>query len=211
MIGFKEKRKDLRHQHKSPVMIQNLESGTGYRARMLNFSNHGLFLETNAELKSGRKIAIGIENSPFQASTYENPDGYMAKIMWQKDIQDTFFSSAYGVKLISKHKLQKVKTGKVQTDQEMRKHPRKTYHKPVYFTSQNQYFKGTMDNIGRGGAFIAARGDFRVGQVIRLVIPGTQIDHGTMLKSEIVHASSTGVGVQFKRLWRQKKLEPISK
>ena len=202
MIEFTEKRKALRYKHKSPVMIQDPESDTGYRGRMLNFSNHGLFLETNTEWEAGTKIAIGIENSPFRTSTYESPDGYVATILWQKDIQDTFFSNGYGVRLISKHKLQKVKTGKVQTDQEMRKHPRKPYHKPVYFTSQNQYFKGTIDNISRGGAFISARGNFKVGQVIRLVIPGTKIDHGTMLKSEIVHTSSHGVGIKFRRLLR---------
>ena len=184
-------------------MIQNPESGTGYRGRMLNFGNHGLFMETNAEMEAGTKIAIGIEISPFQASSYENPDGYMAQVMWQQDIQDTFYSKGYGLSLISKHKLQKVKTGKVQTDQEMRKYPRKPYHRPVYFTSQNQYFKGTIDNISRGGAFIAASGNFRVGQVIRLVIPGTKIDHGTMLKSEIIHTAPHGVGIKFRRLLRK--------
>lgn len=200
MIEFREKRKDLRHEHKSPVMIQILKSGTGHRGRMLNFGNHGLFLETNAELERGTKIAIGIENSPFRTSTYENPDGYMATIMWQQDIRDNFFTKGYGLRLISKHKLQKVRMGAVQTDQEMRKHSRKPYHRPVYFTSQNQYFKGTIDNISRGGAFIAARGNFRVEQLIRLVIPGTKIDHGTMLKSEIIHTSPHGIGIKFKGL-----------
>ena len=202
MFEFTEKRKDLRHKHKSPVMIQDPDSGTAYRGRMLNFSNHGMFMETNAELEAGTKIAIGIENSPFRASTYENPDGYMAQVMWHQDIQDNFFSKVYGVRLIAKHKLQKVKLGKVQTDQEMRKHPRKPYHRPVYFTSKNQYFEGTIDNISRGGAFIAASGNFKAGQVIRLVIPGTQIDHGTMLKSEIVHTAPHGVGIKFRRLVR---------
>jgi Tfp pilus assembly protein PilZ len=205
MIEFKEKRKDLRHKHKSPVRAENPDSGAAYRGRMTNFSNHGLFLETSADFEAGTEIFIGIENSPFRASTYEKPDGYKAKIMWQRDIEDTFFSNGYGIKLISKHKLQNAKTGKVQTDPEMRKHPRKPYHKPVYFTSQNQYFKGTIENISRGGAFIEAKGNFRVGEVIRLVIPGTKIDHGTMLKSEIVHASRGGVGVKFRRLLRQKK------
>jgi Tfp pilus assembly protein PilZ len=202
VVEFKEKRKDLRHEHKSPVMIQNLDAGTAHRGRMLNFSNHGMFMETNAELEAGTKIAIGVENSPFGASTYENPDGYMAQVMWQRVLQNTFFLKGYGVRLISKHKLQKMKPGKVQTDQEMRKHPRKPYHRPVYFTTKNQYFKGAIDNISRGGAFIAASGNFKVGQVIRLVVPGTKIDHGTMLKSEIVHTAPHGVGIKFRRLVR---------
>jgi Tfp pilus assembly protein PilZ len=197
-----EKRQDLRHEHKSPVMIQNPDSRADYRGRMINFSNHGLFVETGADFETGAKILIGIENSPFRVSTYDNPDGYIAQIMWRLNMQDTFYSNGYGVKLISNHKLQNAKTGKVQTDQEMRRHPRKPYHKPVYFTSQNQYFSGTIDNISRGGAFIEAKGSFRVEQVIRLVVPGTKIDHGTMLKSEVVHTSAAGVGVKFRRLLR---------
>ena len=94
MIEFTEKRKDVRHKHKSPVMIQDSDSGTGYRGRMINFGNHGLFLETSADFEAGTKFFIGIENSPFHASTYENPDGYIAKIMWQQDIQDTIFDPA---------------------------------------------------------------------------------------------------------------------
>ena len=204
MNELTEKRQDLRHLHKSPVRIQNPGLGADYRGRMINFSNHGLCIETNADFETAAKILIGIENSPFQASTYENPDGYMAEIKWQQDIENTFYSKGYGVRLISKHKLQNTKAGKVQTDQEMRKHPRKPYHKPVYFTSKNQYFRGTIDNISLGGAFIQAKGNFKVGQVIRLVVPGTKIDHGTMLKSEIVHTSTAGVGIKFKRLLRQK-------
>jgi hypothetical protein len=43
-----------------------------------------------------------------------------------------------------------------------------------------------------------------VGQTILLVIPGTKIDYGTMMKSEIVHISTAGFGVKFSRLVRQK-------
>ena len=115
MEELTEKRQDLRHPHKSPVMIQNPDSGADHRGRMINFSKHGLCMETNADFEAAAKILIGIENSPFQASTYENPDGYLAEIKWQQNIEDTFYSKGYGVRLISKHKLQNAKAGKVLT------------------------------------------------------------------------------------------------
>jgi Tfp pilus assembly protein PilZ len=204
MIEYAEKRSDLRRDHKSPVMIEDPEAGVTYRARMINFSNKGLFIETNGDFKPETKVYIGIENSPYRHSTYESPDGYVAKIIWQQDIKDTFFTNGYGVNLISKYELLNTKPRKVQTDQEMRKHPRKPYHKPVYFTSQNQYYKGSIDNMSRGGAFIEAKGNFAVGQTIKLVIPGTKIDNGTMLKGEIIHSLSNGVGIKFKSILRPK-------
>jgi hypothetical protein len=171
---------------------------------MTNYSQNGLFLETNADFEPETQVYIGIENSPFRPSTYEAPDEYVAKIMWPGQIEDTFFTNGYGVKLISQYKLQEVQAKKVQTDQEMRKHSRKPYHKPVHFIFQHQYYRGTINNLSRGGAFIETNGNFAAGQIIKLVIPGTKIDKGTMLKSEIIHSLSNGIGIKFKSILRKK-------
>ena len=48
--------------------------------------------------------------------------------------------------------------------------------------------------------FIITRDDFSIGQMVRLVIPGTKIDNGTMLKGEIKHSNGKGIGVQFKKI-----------
>jgi hypothetical protein len=40
--------------------------------------------------------------------------------------------------------------------------------------------------------------------MIRLVIPGTKIDNGTMLRGEIRHRNKKGIGVQFKQLLKAK-------
>jgi Tfp pilus assembly protein PilZ len=185
-------------------MIEDPEAAATYRARLMNYSKNGLFLETNASVEPGTEVYIGIENSPYRASTYEAPDGYVAKIMWQRDLEDTFFTNAYGVKLISTYNLQNTPTKRLQADQEVRKHPRRPYRKPVYFTSQNQYYKGAIKNLSRGGAFIETNGNLAVGQIIKLVIPGTKIDKGIMLKSEIIHSISNGVGIKFKSIVRPK-------
>lgn len=52
--------------------------------------------------------------------------------------------------------------------------------------------------------FIETRDIFNEGQSLRLVIPGTKIDNGTMLKGEIKHLSRKGIGVQFKRILKSK-------
>jgi hypothetical protein len=185
-------------------MIEDPATGSAYRGRMVNYSKNGLFLETNAIFKPGTEIYIGIENSPYRASTYQAPDGYVAEIIWQRDLENTLFTNAYGINLVSTSNGQNTKTRRLQSDREMRKHPRRPYHKPVYFTSQNQYYEGTIKNLSRGGAFIEIIGNLAAGQFIRLVIPGTKIDNGVMLESEIIHSLSQGVGIKFKRILRPK-------
>jgi hypothetical protein len=61
--------------------------------------------------------------------------------------------------------------------------------------------------------FIETRDIFNEGQSVRLVIPGTKIDNGTMLKGEIKHLNHKGIGVQFKRILKskvKKKLQTIN-
>jgi hypothetical protein len=53
--------------------------------------------------------------------------------------------------------------------------------------------------------FIETKENFAEGQSLRLVIPGTKIDNGTMLKGEIKHSNHKGIGVQFKRILKQIK------
>ena len=64
----------------------------------------------------------------------------------------------------------------------------------------NQDYKGLISNISRGGAFIETRGKFKTGQIIKLIIPGTKIDKGRMLKGEVLHFNQTGVGIIFKSI-----------
>jgi Tfp pilus assembly protein PilZ len=204
MLQYTEKRSDLRKNHKSPVMIEDPEGAVTYRARMMNYSKNGLLLETNAVFDPGKKVHIGIENSPFRASTYQEPDGYIAEIIWQSGLEDTIFTSAYGVKLVSTKILLNGPVRKRQADPDVRNHPRRPYRKLVYFTSENQYYKGILKNLSRGGAFIETNGQLAMGQIIKLVIPGTKIDKGVMLKSVIIHSLPDGVGIRFKRILKSK-------
>ncbi|MBW2411583.1 MAG: PilZ domain-containing protein, partial [Deltaproteobacteria bacterium] len=61
-----------------------------------------------------------------------------------------------------------------------------------------------IKNISRRGVFVETKGIFNAGQIIKLVIPGTSIDNGVMLKGEVIRCSATGIGVEFKSLLRKK-------
>jgi hypothetical protein len=203
MVLYVENRKSARTTQKSPVFVGNLDSGDSYTARMVNYSSNGMYLETDSVIPLEQEIFIGIENLPpgFSAGA---PKGYRVKVIWQKKLKDSIFNYGYGVHIVSAYNIPKSPTKGTQRKQDRRKHPRRSYQRPVFFTAQSQYYEGNIKNISRNGAFIEINHSFSEGQSIRLVIPGTKIDKGVMLKSAIVRKDQDGIGVQFLELKKQR-------
>ena len=211
MVHFAEKRAHIRNLCKLPATIEEVEDSFLYRARLVNYSNTGMFLESDVVLDSETEIVVGIENSPFDLPTVSSvssasdaPGCYRAKVKWEKNIQDSIFNFGYGVHIIADEDKKKRRDGDTQKSRELRKHPRRPYSKSVYFSDTNQYHKGLATNISRRGVFIETKNAFKVGQIIKLVIPGTRIDDGAMLKGEVAHCRQTGIGIEFKSLLRKK-------
>jgi hypothetical protein len=170
---------------------------------MVNYSSNGMYLETDILIPPAQEIFIGFENLPSGFSS-DAPKGYRARVVWQKKLKESIFNYGYGVKVVSTYTIPKSQTRGILRKQERRKYPRRSYQRPVFFTAQNQYYEGIIKNISRNGAFIEINYKFSEGQSIRLVIPGTKIDKGVMLKSAIVREDQDGIGVQFLELKRQR-------
>jgi Tfp pilus assembly protein PilZ len=213
-VHYSEKRAHNRNLCKLPATVEEIKDSFLYRARLVNFSNTGMFLETDVVLDSETEIVVGIENSPLDSSTTASissasgsPGRYRAKVVWQRNIQGSIFNFGYGVHIITEEDKKSSQAGDFQKNRELRKYPRRSYAKSVYFSAENQYYKGLVTNISRRGVFIETKDEFEVGQIIKLVIPGTRIDDGAMLKGEVAHCRLTGIGVEFKSLLRKK--DPI--
>lgn len=202
MIQSTEKRVRNREFQKGPVLVQELNDIFMYSARMVNYSDKGVYIETDTAIKVGTDIIIGIGDSTFisHSASPDSPKYYHARIMWQKELVGDFFKFGYGTKFIHIDERQNATETNSKLETENRKHPRKRYSKLVIFTSMNQNYKGLIRNISHGGAFIEARGKFKTGQIIKLIIPGTKIDNGRMLKGEVLHFNQGGVGIIFKGL-----------
>jgi Tfp pilus assembly protein PilZ len=206
MVHHTEKRANPRNLCKIPATIEELKDSFLYRARLVNYSNNGMFLETDVVLDSGAEILIGIEDSLFSSPSHfsDGPACYRARIIWQKDTAGSIFNFGYGAQIVPDQDKKGSQGRDLNKKQELREHPRRPCSKPVVFASDNQYYKGSIKNISRRGIFVEIKGAFTVGQIIKLGIPGTSIDKGIMLKGEVVHLGQTGIGVNFKSLLRKK-------
>jgi hypothetical protein len=86
---------------------------------------------------------------------------------------------------------------------ELRKSPRKTASKIIYFAIQNEYYKGVIKNLSQGGAFIETKTKFSNGIKIKLVALGA--DKYFLIKCKIMHFSQSGFGAKFERILKIKK------
>lgn len=206
MTRFYEKRSGNRTDFKSPITVED-SSGIIYKARMVNYSDSGLYIETDWLLRPGTEIYIEMKKSPYTSNTFDLPERYRSVILWHARLENSFYSYGYGVRYAPDVDAQTPQIKVLQEtkiSEDLRRYPRRHFSNTVFFTSQNAYFEGLINNISRNGIFIETIDDFTVGQMVRLVIPGTKIDNGTMLKGEIRHRNKKGIGLQFKQLLKTK-------
>ena len=190
-----ENRDNARIKYKSPVTIENLKAGIIFQARMLDFSKHGLYFETDSLLRLGDDVFIGIEYSPY-ADSHDTYECLRAKIMWRRELPTSFFKYGYGVKYSIDYDKQKSRSGSLKIVEDQRKHTRKRYSKSIIFSTQNEILNGITKNISPSGVFIETHHRIKVGQIVTLVVPLKNAKNAR-IKSEVVWAGPEGFGVKF--------------
>jgi hypothetical protein len=102
IVGYFEQRAEARIAHKSRVKIKELKSGVFINARMLHYSENGVYLEADTLWLPGTAIYLGIEDSPFIpfANVY---DVYRAEVVWLRLLNSRSYKYGYGIKFIPTH------------------------------------------------------------------------------------------------------------
>lgn len=190
-----ENRNNARIDYKSPVMIENLKAGIIYKARMLNYSKHGLYFETDSLLRVGDEVFIGIEYSPYSESQ-EAYECLQSKIMWSKKLSTSHFNYGYGVKYRIDYDKQKSRDNRIKIVDDQRRHARKRYFQNLLFAAQNKILKGLAKNISPSGVFIETHHRLDGGDIITLVIP-LKNKQAARIKGKVIWSGPNGFGVKF--------------
>lgn len=195
MIPNPEKRNKARTNHICPVTIEDLKVGLIYKAQMLNYSENGLYFEADKLLGPGEGIFIGIENSPITAlsNTYEC---YRAKIIWRKKLTTPTFYYGYGARYTVNYNKLNLQISDFQEWDDIRRHKRKPYSKPIFFATENRVFGGLTQNISPAGVFIKANENIAAGQIVTLGIP-LRKKKKAKVKGRVVWSNLEGFGVKF--------------
>jgi hypothetical protein len=202
MDKLMEKRHYERMNHNAIAILESLNIGVIESNRMLNGSRDGLYFESDQLLLPGSEVFIRIKSHPnSQSGDFRC---HHAKIKWGKRLKNSPYAYGYGVKYVVLQNEQ----GLVETDwnriKDLRKHPRKYFYKPATIGFENKFYDGVICDISRNGCFIENCESLYIGQIIKLVIPGTKFNQIGKLKVEVSRLSPIGVGVKFKSIINKK-------
>ena len=198
-----EKRNKVRIDHRCPITIENIAAGVMHRAKMMNFSDNGLYFEADNLLQPGEEIFVGIDNSPF-APVIDTYECYRVKIVWRKKLKKSAFYYGYGAKHTVDPRQAKSPKGDAAGWSDIRKHQRKPYSKSIRFAAKELVFEGFLKNISSAGVFIEASENFSAGQTLTFEIP-LKKNRTARVKGKVVWSSPDGFGVKFLRV---DKLKP---
>ncbi len=196
MVQNPEQRDDSRINYKSPVEVEDLESGITLGTRMVNYSRNGLCFETNELLRQGAEINIGIENSPYTSTSFKSYECYRAKIIWRKKLKTAFLKYGYGVRFIFAHDEKISQSDDFKGRKNLREHPRQSYSISILSATQKGLFEGLTQDISPTGVFIKINETLKVGQALTLAIP-LKGEQKAMIKGRVVWSNQEGFGVKF--------------
>jgi Tfp pilus assembly protein PilZ len=204
-----DQRESRRLHYEAIIWHDNLLPEIFYAAKIYNLSKGGVYFESDQIIYPGEEISLTLKNP---ASPVDAKKEYLrVEIKWRKDLQNASYRFGYGARFINpvdtlvksfnnlafrKLSLQS-SAFKYQIDP--RKHPRKAYRKLIRFTSKNRTYRGLITGISRGGAFIASKNKFSLGQMIHVVIPGGKDNKNLKLTGWVVRLDTKGFGVRFDR------------
>lgn len=213
-INNRDKRKNDRIDYTAGALIESLDSISSASACIANYSNGGLYFESDTLITPGTSIYLGIFGSPYCDSAAEY-ECHRVKIKWCKDLYNSDFKYGYGAQHLDPigaysrdteqhfYDIPRYLKLVMEDGRDSRKYPRKPACKTVFFTSSDRCCDGTITNVSKGGFFIEAKTGLEVGDRINLTVPGTKFDKGLMLKAEIVRTTSSGIGVKLTGITRK--------
>ena len=193
-----EKRRYKRMKHSARVTLESLQIGIQENSRMVNYSDNGLYFESDQFLQPEAEIFIRVEDST--EDPIETYQCHHAKVIWGKRLNNKSYSYGYGVKyfeLTDDEESGDEDSGQIR---ELRKYPRLHCGKPANFGVNNKFYSGVISDISRNGCFIENAESLRIGQILDLVIAGTRFSRYNKLKVLVVRLSPIGVGVRFRSI-----------
>ena len=191
-----EKRDNTRFNYQAPIVLEDAKFGILQGARMFNYSDFGLYFETDHFLAPETDIYIGIPNSPYapDPDIYER---YHAVIKWRKPLKESSFYYGYGVRFLDADPMDRpIKRGI-----ESRRYPRKACSLYVKYAVQRTIYPGEIKNISLGGVFLKTNENdgLDVGQQLQLAIPNRKKRSVIKRYARVTWSNHSGFGLEFQR------------
>ena len=193
-----EKRDHTRFDYQAPIVLEDAKFGVLQGARMFNYSDFGLYFETDHFLAPGSDIYVGIPNSPYtpDPDVYER---YHAVIKWRRPLKKSSFYYGYGIRFLETDPLDRKP---IERGIESRKNPRKPCSLYVKYAVGRKIYPGEVKNISLGGLFLKTneKDGLEVGTALQLAIPIRKKGNIIRRYARVIWSNRNGFGVEFQRI-----------
>ena len=191
-----EDRGAIRFDHFSPLHVNDLKSGGFYEARMSDYSNSGIYFESDGLFQKDTKIYISMQDSPYDQSSDVLKYVY-GEVMWRKELKSSSSKYGYGIQLFSGIRQQEFEQSDPK-EKDLRKHPRKPFFRNIRFSSYKGSHEGDTKNVSASGLYVASREKFKAGQWLKLNLP---LKNGKTaeIMGQIVWLTDEGFGLKFQK------------
>ena len=193
-----EKRDHTRFDYQAPIVLEDAKFGVLQGARMFNYSDFGLYFETDHFLAPGADIFVGIPNSPYapDPDVYER---YHAVIKWRRPLKTSSFYYGYGIRFLETDPLDRKP---IERGIESRKNPRKPCSLYVKYAVGRKIYPGEVKNISLGGLFLKTneKDGLEVGTALQLAIPIRKKGNIIRRYARVIWSNRNGFGVEFQRI-----------
>jgi hypothetical protein len=88
-----DQRTSQRLNHETPLVIENCDSGTYSYGRMYNYSQGGIYFESDTPIQTGTRVRLEIEKSKIGLDA----DHYFAEVKWCAEITAAVVLYDYGI------------------------------------------------------------------------------------------------------------------
>jgi hypothetical protein len=88
-----DQRTSKRFNHETPLVIENCDSGTYFYGRMYNYSQGGIYFESDTPCQTGARVRFDIERSKIALDA----DQYVAEVKWCAEISAAVVLYDYGI------------------------------------------------------------------------------------------------------------------
>ena len=208
-----ERRKHKRYQYEAIISHDILSQEAVPAGKIYNFSNSGLYFESNQRFYTGEEIFVEIIDHP-KSSEVGFELLFDVEIVWSRELQDSAFKQGYGAKfttpvesvekafgesIVRKSPPRSYPKPVIKEKVDARAYPRKACRISVLFNYQNTICRGLVTNISRGGAYIETDSRISLGQQIKFVLTSSKTGRNIKFRGWIVRLTSEGFAVSFER------------
>ena len=93
MVEISEHRRSKRIYREAPIMLEDYRTGYHFLATMKNYSDKGMYFESDYALRPGRRVRISFEGIPIESAT----NIQFAKVIWRMMLDKKSAPHPYGI------------------------------------------------------------------------------------------------------------------